>query len=115
MTITFHMTDHEIRQSYRQARDPVMQIQILAELNAVSVKMMRQKLVALGLISAQRRGQARHSHWTAEEDRLLERSMDAGCSFAAVAARLPGRSVKSVRHRWHRLQEKYMRERAGVA
>ena len=34
---------------------------------------------------------------------------------SAVAARLPGRSVKSVRHRWHRLQEKYMRERAGVA
>ncbi len=111
----FYMKDFEISQSYRQAKDPAMQVEVLAGLNAVSVRAMRQKLVSMGLIAAQRRGQARNSHWVPEEDRVLEQAMEEGCSFAAAAARLPGRSVKSVRHRWQRLQEAYMRERAALS
>ena len=111
----FYMSDFEIDRSYRLAKDPAMQVEVLAGLNAVSVRTMRQKLVSMGLIAAQRRGQARNSRWVPEEDRALEKAMEAGCSFSVAAARLPGRSVKSVRHRWQSLQEKYMRERAALS
>ena len=111
MAVKFYMTDFEIGRDFRLAKDPAMMVEVLAGLNAVSMRTMRRKLVSLGLLSAQRRGQARNSRWVPEEDRVLEQGIEEGCSFAAVAARLPGRSVKSVRNRWQRLQASYMRER----
>ncbi|MBE6792298.1 MAG: hypothetical protein E7534_02185 [Ruminococcaceae bacterium] len=112
----WEMTDFEIGRAYRLAKDPEMMIDILADLNAVSRRKMRRKMVALGLIPAKRQGAKSGSHWSAEEDKLLERAMEEGCSFAAAAARLAGRSVKSVRNRWERLQAEFLsaRKAAGL-
>ena len=107
----WEMTDFEIGRAYRLAKDPDMMIDILADLNAVSRRKMRRKMVSLGLIPAKRQGAKSGSHWTAEEDKLLERAMEEGCSFAAAAARLAGRSVKSVRNRWERLQAEFLSAR----
>ena len=111
----FYMTDFEIRRDFRLAKDPEMMVEILAGLNAVSQRTMRRKLAAMGLLPAVRRGQACHSRWVPEEDRVLVRGIEAGWSFAAVAARLPGRSAKSVRNRWQRLQAGGMPERERSA
>ena len=111
----FYMTDFEIRRDFRLAKDPEMMVEILAGLNAVSQRTMRRKLAAMGLLPAVRRGQACHSRWVPEEDRVLERGLAAGWSSAAVAARLPGRSAKSVRNRWQRLQAGGMPERERSA
>ena len=50
MRATFAMTDDEIRESVRYARNRYEQIKVLAELNAVSVPNMKTKLAALGLL-----------------------------------------------------------------
>lgn len=44
----FAMGDDEIRVSFNTARDPKSQVRVLAELNAVPVKSMAEKLAALG-------------------------------------------------------------------
>ncbi len=110
----WEMTDFEIGRAYRLAKEPEMMIDILADLNAVSRRKMRRKMVSLGLIPAKRQGAKSGSHWSAAEDKLLECAMDEGCSFAAAAARLSGRSVKSVRNRWERLQAHYLAARADL-
>ncbi len=114
-TADWEMTDFEIGRAYRLAKDPEMMIDILADLNAVSRRKMRSKMVSLGLIPAKRQGALRGSHWSAAEDKLLEEAMEAGCSFAAAAARLQGRSVKSVRHRWERLQAAFLSARKAAS
>ena len=100
----FYMTDFEIARDFRLAKDREMMVEVLAGLSAVSQRVMRRKLTSMGLLPAVRRGQACHSRWVPEEDRILERGVEEGRTFAALAARLPGRSVKSVRNRWQRLQ-----------
>ena len=42
------MSDHELLYEYRHAVNPAAQIKVLAELNAVSVDAMRNKLLDLG-------------------------------------------------------------------
>ena len=44
-----HMSDHEILYDYNHAADQAVQIKILAELNAVDVPTMRNKLLDLGV------------------------------------------------------------------
>ena len=80
----WEMTDFEIGRAYRLAKDPEMMIDILADLNAVSRRKMRRKMVSLGLIPAKRQGATRGSHWSPAEDKLLEQAMESGCSFAAA-------------------------------
>ena len=50
MTGAFVMTDEEIRRSYLRAKGRSTQVRILAELNAVDVSAMQNKLVELGLM-----------------------------------------------------------------
>ena len=50
MTGTFVMTDEEIRRSFLRAKGRSTQVRILAELNAVDVSAMQNKLVELGLM-----------------------------------------------------------------
>lgn len=50
MTGTFVMTDEEIRRSFLRAKSRSTQVRILAELNAVDVSAMQNKLVELGLM-----------------------------------------------------------------
>lgn len=50
MTGAFVMTDEEIRRSYLRAKGRSAQVRILAELNAVDVSAMQNKLVELGLL-----------------------------------------------------------------
>lgn len=50
MTGAFVMTDEEIRRSYLRAKGRGAQVRILAELNAVDVSAMQNKLVELGLM-----------------------------------------------------------------
>lgn len=50
MTGAFVMTDEEIRRSYLRAKSRSTQVRILAELNAVDVSAMQNKLVELGLM-----------------------------------------------------------------
>ena len=46
----WHMSDEEIEISYKQAKNQKEQIIILADLNDVPVKMVKQKLASLGLL-----------------------------------------------------------------
>lgn len=48
--VNFVMTDEEIRRSYLRAKGRGTQVRILAELNAVDVSAMQDKLVELGLM-----------------------------------------------------------------
>lgn len=48
-TSYWHMSDEEIINSYKQAKNKKEQIIILADLNDVSIKMVKQKLKELGL------------------------------------------------------------------
>ena len=50
MTGAFVMTDEEIRRSFLRAKGRSTQVRILAELNAVDVSAMQNKLVELGLM-----------------------------------------------------------------
>lgn len=50
MTGAFVMTDEEIRRSFLRAKSRSTQVRILAELNAVDVSAMQNKLVELGLM-----------------------------------------------------------------
>lgn len=50
MTGAFVMTDEEIRRSYLRAKGRSTQVRILAELNAVDVSAMQNKLIELGLM-----------------------------------------------------------------
>lgn len=50
MTGAFAMTDEEIRRSYLRAKGRGTQVRILAELNAVDVSAMQEKLIELGLM-----------------------------------------------------------------
>lgn len=50
MTGAFVMTDEEIRRSYLRAKGRGTQVRILAELNAVDISAMQNKLVELGLM-----------------------------------------------------------------
>lgn len=50
MTGAFVMTDEEIRRSYLRAKGRGTQVRILAELNAVDVSAMQDKLIELGLM-----------------------------------------------------------------
>ena len=50
MTEAFVMTDEEIRRSYLRAKGRSTQVRILAELNAVDVSAMQNKLIELGLM-----------------------------------------------------------------
>lgn len=50
MTGAFVMTDEEIRRSYLRAKGRSAQVRILAELNAVDVSAMQEKLIELGLM-----------------------------------------------------------------
>ena len=60
----FYMSDDEIAASYRQAKDPIGQIKVLAELNAVEEWVMRQHLIDIGAIklnnSKSDRSRAKH-------------------------------------------------------
>lgn len=51
-----YMSDAEIRESYTQAADPKKQIQVLADLNATSVKAMKEKLREMGLLTEEKTG-----------------------------------------------------------
>ena len=57
------MTDGEILTSWKQAKDQKAQLGILADLNAVSVKTMREKLLEMGAenVPAARKGNNRHA------------------------------------------------------
>ena len=48
--VNFVMTDEEIRRSYLRAKGRSTQVRILAELNAVDVSAMQDKLIELGLM-----------------------------------------------------------------
>lgn len=50
MTGVFVMTDEEIRRSYLRAKGRGTQVRILAELNAVDISAMQNKLIELGLM-----------------------------------------------------------------
>lgn len=54
MTGAFVMTDEEIRRSYLRAKGRGTQVRILAELNAVDVSTMQNKLIELGLMEKPR-------------------------------------------------------------
>lgn len=108
----WEMTDGEISRSYRLAKDPVTMVEVLAGLNDVSVCRMKRKLKSLGLSVPEPEKEARvGSCWSREEDERLAQLMDAGYSPAAAAARMPGRSAKSVYNRWRRLQTVYLTQR----
>ena len=99
------MTDGELSRAFRLAKDPVMMITVLAELNDVGVERMKRKLKSLGCDVPEPEKEVKSgSCWSKEEDEKLAKLMDEGCSTAAAAARLPGRSAKSVYNRWKRLQ-----------
>lgn len=49
-TVHWHMSDEEIIRNYQKAENKKAQIGILADLNDVSIKMMKQKLESLGLL-----------------------------------------------------------------
>lgn len=107
----WEMSDGEMERAFRLARDPVMMVEILAELNDVGVQVMKRKLKSLGCaLPGAAKGGTRRA-WTREEDEQLAQMMDAGYSPAAVALRMEGRSAKGVYNRWKRLQQVYMRER----
>lgn len=109
---TWEMTDGEMARAFRLAKDPITMIEVLAGLNAVGVRTMKKKLKELGLaLPVTETGGQTGSCWSPEEDERLARLMDQGYSSAAVAARMPGRSPKSVYNRWRRLQGQYLQER----
>mmetsp|Transcript_3417 Transcript_3417/g.11366 ORF Transcript_3417/g.11366 Transcript_3417/m.11366 type:complete len:165 (-) Transcript_3417:56-550(-) len=48
---------------------------------------------------------ARTTQWTAAEDEVITEAVSRfGCKWTTVCSFLPGRTVASVRNRWHRLQ-----------
>lgn len=109
---TLVMTDGELSRAYRLAKDPVMMVTVLAELNAVGVARMKRKLRSLGLTVPEPEAEGHSgSWWSPEEDERLAELMDRGYTPAAVAAQLPGRSAKSVYNRWQRLQTVYLEQR----
>lgn len=108
----WEMSDGEMDRAYRLAKDPVTMVEILAGLNDVSVGCMKRKLKSLGLTVPEPEKEVRGgSCWSREEDEQLAQLMDEGYSPAAVAARMPGRSAKSVYNRWRRLQAVYLTQR----
>lgn len=106
------MTDGELSRAFRLAKDPVMMVTVLAELNDVGTERMKRKLRSLGCVIPEPEKEIKSgSCWSREEDERLAELMDEGCSTAAAAARLPGRSAKSVYNRWRRLQAVYLAQR----
>ena len=110
--LRWEMTDGEISRAFRLAKDPVTMVEVLAGLNAVGLRTMKKKLRELGLSLPVSETDSRANRcWSVQEDQRLAELMDRGYSPAAAAARMPGRSPKSVYNRWRRLQERYLQER----
>ena len=68
----FNWKDEDIAVSYRQAKDKKEQIHILAELNAVSIKVMKAKLISLGFYLSHKT-YSRADMWTdKEQDKMVD-------------------------------------------
>ena len=57
-----NMTDGDIASSFRQAKDPKKQVQVLADLNGVSRREMEEKLHQLGLAAKPKPKPAKRCH-----------------------------------------------------
>jgi hypothetical protein len=98
------MTKADIIANYKQAKDKVKQVSILAQLNACPVSEIKAILYEAGLIDAEpvvpaADKKARRA-WTAEDDAELRRLFEAGYADRAIAAALErGRPAVSERRR----------------
>jgi hypothetical protein len=98
------MTKADIIAEYKQAKDKVKQVSILAQLNACPVSEIKAVLYEAGLIGAEpvvpaADKKARRA-WTAEDDAELRRLFEAGYADRAIAAALDrGRPAVSERRR----------------
>lgn len=98
------MTKADIIAEYKQAKDKVKQVSILAQLNACPVSEIKAVLYEAGLIDAEpvvpAAAKTTHKAWTAADDAELRRMFEAGYADRAIAAALErGRPAVSERRR----------------
>ena len=97
-----HMSDHEILYDYNHAADQAVQIKILAELNAVDVPTMRNKLLDLGVkeVPPERAKMPRRRGNASYDKKCAMELYNAGCCDEVIAKEL-GISQRSV-YDWRR-------------
>ncbi len=97
------MTEEEIRRDHRLAKNPGAQVQVLAEINGVTPKVIRRILDGQTIeeATARRRPKSYYvpkgtvRHWTYEEKAILTQMWREGYLAKEIAAKL-GRSADSV-------------------
>ena len=96
------MSDHELLYHYNHAADRTVQIKILAELNAVDVPTMRNKLLALGVkdVPPERAKMPRRRGSTSYDKKRAMELYNAGCCDEVMAKEL-GIKQRSV-YDWRR-------------
>ena len=97
-----HMSDHEILYDYNHAADQAAQVRILAELNAVDIPTMRNKLLDLGAqgVPPERAKMPRRRGNASYDKKCAMELYNAGCCDEVIAKEL-GISQRSV-YDWRR-------------
>ena len=105
--VKWHMTDDEIRRSWKRAEDRRAQIGILAELNNRSKDDVRAKLIELGEEVPEIRGRGK-CKLTADDDRKIWRYRNDGLPYYKIAAMLGGNLTdQAIKNRVDRMREMF--------